>query len=687
MGDGSSSVAVEGTFAAGDVVVIDMERQAVTANGADATARVSLESDFFALVPGGKCLGLLGLFFSLRELGREVGLMAVPTLYLFDRWDERLGVLPTLGFMTHTEGLGGEDTLEFGCLVAPEKGDRLVWRDPDTGAWREHEAVRTDEETAGIAHVYAESSLCELLRDFVEEEQLVAKTVSQAMAAVAHTRWSLGTVSCDDSTKRGALLCHSNALAALRGVESVWDGELECSYEVSDGRISKRTVSLLDRRGGWHGARFSYGHNLVGCMRTVLEDEAFTALYGWGKGLPIEDDEGNATGGYTRRLSFADVNGGAKWVGDEDARALWGRWDAARGERVHSFGQVVFADCEDASELLTLTKAALAAACLPKVSYERDVAVIDGGGERRGRRRRGRDRHVAHARVAADGAVRQAGADVRGREAEHPCDLGLRGEDDLDGIGRDRAAGGHGGGDGLGGIRHGAVVRRLEREGVLMADTADILDTDGLAEVTWDAADVQTATSLTASPQDAKGRGIALAVTRDGSALDLSEDNYHLYLVWRHKQAHTRGCKAFEAVDAANGRFRVFWPAATAADDALAIAAEIKAARGAGELNGKDGVDGAIGPQGEKGDRGDTGATGAAGVDGVSCTHSWSGTVLTITSASGSSSADLVRPQGPQGEKGETGAADEDGETPDLSAYATKEWVTSQFLDLSEVSY
>lgn len=178
MGDGSSSVAVEGTFAAGDVVVIDMERQAVTANGADATARVSLESDFFALVPGGKCLGLLGLFFSLRELGREVGLMAVPTLYLFDRWDERLGVLPALGFMTHTEGLGGEDTLEFGCLVAPEKGDRLVWRDPDTGAWREHEVVRTNEETAGIAHVYAESSLCELLRDFVEEERLVAKTVS-----------------------------------------------------------------------------------------------------------------------------------------------------------------------------------------------------------------------------------------------------------------------------------------------------------------------------------------------------------------------------------------------------------------------------------------------------------------------------------------------------------------------------
>lgn len=138
-------------------------------------------------------------------------------------------------------------------------------------------------------------------------------------------------------------------------------------------------VSLLDRRGGWHGARFAYGHNLVGCTRTVLEDEVFTALYGWGKGLPIEDDEGNATGGYTRRLSFADVNSGQKWIGDEDARKTWGRWDASRGERIHSFGQVVFADCEDASELLTLTKAALAESCVPKVSYECDVVMLDGG--------------------------------------------------------------------------------------------------------------------------------------------------------------------------------------------------------------------------------------------------------------------------------------------------------------------
>lgn len=47
--------------------------------------------------------------------------------------------------------------------------------------------------------------------------------------------------------------------------------------------------------------------------------------------------------------------------------------------------------------------------------------------------------------------------------------------------------------------------------------------------------------------------------------------------------------------------------------------------------------------------RGTTGATGATGADGISATHSWNGTTLTVTSASGTSSADL------KGEKGADG--------------------------------
>lgn len=55
----------------------------------------------------------------------------------------------------------------------------------------------------------------------------------------------------------------------------------------------------------------------------------------------------------------------------------------------------------------------------------------------------------------------------------------------------------------------------------------------------------------------------------------------------------------------------------------------------------------------------------SGGADGVSATHSWDGTVLTITSASGTSSADLKGDKGDQGEKGETGSQGAKGDKGD----------------------
>lgn len=52
------------------------------------------------------------------------------------------------------------------------------------------------------------------------------------------------------------------------------------------------------------------------------------------------------------------------------------------------------------------------------------------------------------------------------------------------------------------------------------------------------------------------------------------------------------------------------------------------------------------GVQGPPGADGSDGTPGADGADGVDCTHSWSGSVLTVTSASGTSSADLRGPKG-----------------------------------------
>lgn len=95
-----------------------------------------------------------------------------------------------------------------------------------------------------------------------------------------------------------------------------------------------------------------------------------------------------------------------------------------------------------------------------------------------------------------------------------------------------------------------------------------------------------------------------------------------------------------------------------------------KGDKGERGLQGIQGIQGERGTKGDKGDKGDrgeqgiqgvqgikgeTGAQGQKGADGTPATHRWSGTTLYITSASGTSSANL------KGDKGDTGADGKNG--------------------------
>lgn len=76
------------------------------------------------------------------------------------------------------------------------------------------------------------------------------------------------------------------------------------------------------------------------------------------------------------------------------------------------------------------------------------------------------------------------------------------------------------------------------------------------------------------------------------------------------------------------------------------------------QLAALKGPKGDRGDQGPEGPQGPAGEPGAPGSDGISCIHTWDGTVLTITSASGTTSADL---KGEKGDKGDPGAQGEPG--------------------------
>ena len=303
-------------------------------------------------------------------------------LWVTDRFENFKGPIKTLFSCVDTREVNGENAISLICLAHLEKGDRIVWQDLK-GRWRENivDGVTEERARAGIVYTYycPNSAQVELSGDYLEDKRPLNTTASVAMAsALSASRWTVGDVA--DLGQSGTNFYHTNAWQAIHDVADTWGGELEFEIAVSGTKITARRVHLRERVGGDTGKRFTYTKDLVSVKREVDEGNVCTALYGYGKAPENTDEDGNLTGGYERKLTFGDVNGGQNWVGDADALERWGRPDG-KGGKAHVFGEVEFEDCEDKNELLKLTKEELANRCAPTVSYEADAVSLARAGE------------------------------------------------------------------------------------------------------------------------------------------------------------------------------------------------------------------------------------------------------------------------------------------------------------------
>ena len=104
----------------------------------------------------------------------------------------------------------------------------------------------------------------------------------------------------------------------------------------------------------------------------------------------------------------------------------------------------------------------------------------------------------------------------------------------------------------------------------------------------------------------------------------------------------------------------------------------VKLSDGYSYLTDLSGPQGIKGDKGDQGDKGDPGTPGTPGENGTSAYHYWDGTTLTITSAGGTSSANL---KGDKGDKGDDGGLTPEQEAllaviPDLKKWYDKEHYT-----------
>ncbi|MCH9275681.1 phage tail protein [Bifidobacterium amazonense] len=250
----------------------------------------------------------------------------------FDRWDEPKPDLTGITAATWTTGVDGTRTLEVTAIgeSAIGKGDRLVFKDP-RGIVQETIVVSPEhrrEESRVITSLVCKGSIAELDDTFIEDKRNRSATAVQCLSkALEGTRWTVGTVEGDGTADLS--FYHISALEAVEDIADTFGLEITASYLMDSAhtRIIDRAINLVKAQGDQASGiprRFEYGHDLRGITRTVDATGVKTRLYGYGKGLPTTDDDGNETGGYGRRIDFSDINNGKPYVEDLNATALWG---------------------------------------------------------------------------------------------------------------------------------------------------------------------------------------------------------------------------------------------------------------------------------------------------------------------------------------------------------------------------
>lgn len=303
----------------------------------------------------------------------------------FNRFGAYLGELtPMQATRTRNVDQCGVDKVELVLLDnGVDKYDRIVFCDSmgRTCEWIVMSSRESRAKSIPICTVKCYGSMQELSRHFMPTLRRGSKdTPAQAIAkALEGTRWSVGQ--CDEGSGEYSVY-HQSSLASVKDIAEAYKMEVEPVIQLSaDGNsIAKRSVRLVKRLGRASTAlRLDYGSGLSGIDRVLSADDVVTRLYCYGKGVQTTDDDGNATGGYSRKITFADINGGKEYIQDDSLLEVWGV-PGPDGSLMHTEGIFEDGDCEDKATLLAEGRAALAERSKPIVSYEGTVEALGRAG-------------------------------------------------------------------------------------------------------------------------------------------------------------------------------------------------------------------------------------------------------------------------------------------------------------------
>ncbi|WP_243343549.1 phage tail spike protein, partial [Anaerococcus sp. AGMB09787] len=207
------------------------------------------------------------------------------------------------------------------------------------------------------------------------------KATAALEVALDGSRWEVGSV--DDSPLKSLNFYDSTRLDAISKVLKAYDMELGFRISFSKNKITHRYVDLYTRRGSDNYKRFAYGDRALEITREIDRSNVVTRLIPRGKGEVKFDEEGEATGGYGRRIQISDLD----WKADEDVPVdkpkgqeylelvdLTKRYGFADGQAKTKL--VTYSNIEDETELLKQAYKDLVINSRPLVTFRAKVVDI-----------------------------------------------------------------------------------------------------------------------------------------------------------------------------------------------------------------------------------------------------------------------------------------------------------------------
>jgi phage minor structural protein len=305
-------------------------------------------------------------------------------IVVFDRLDTYLFDIDPTQVMdaTYVDAINGEHSVTITTAQELSKTDRLVIRDR-MGVWHEY-VVYGIVETHDAREYYCIWSLqYDLMGTFIDNQYgcgivpghaSVPQTPRKGLecALEGTTRWAIGTITV--TTAAAASFYRRSGWEGIKTVLEMWGGELSATITVGQEGVIGRAVNLLTHVGTANATRrFDYGHDVTEIKRTV-DDEVWPCRI-----VPLGKSQATENGGYTRRPDIAEVNGGVKWLQDDEV-VPYTRIPAPNGTWEYPTVIIENNTYEEPADIKAWALEHISEYTRPKVSYEASVVQLTQAG-------------------------------------------------------------------------------------------------------------------------------------------------------------------------------------------------------------------------------------------------------------------------------------------------------------------